>query len=240
MGYTWTNSSWQRMEAIGRQEIAYSKLARARFFMCAEILEAKHGKCREDRLLLLRYNKLKLFLDGYVFLEFNLTRSTSYSRYFSYSCYEVVRFLFFDVMGQRDHSLFFNVLCQVINLDRTPLSMVQDLIHDSLVFIAHDVEPWNICDSFGDANHCTFNFLGNNSYGFDGSSFSLLGDHCDKFQVEVVEHYQYVLTSLDTYVKNLVEQILVDKPLLVVKGLLEHLWHALKFFFVEISFKNFI
>ncbi|KAI5677950.1 hypothetical protein M9H77_08900 [Catharanthus roseus] len=29
MGYTWTNSSWQRMEAIRRQEIAYSKLARA-------------------------------------------------------------------------------------------------------------------------------------------------------------------------------------------------------------------
>ncbi|KAI5653856.1 hypothetical protein M9H77_31043 [Catharanthus roseus] len=27
---TWTNSSWQRMKAIGRQEMAYSKLARAR------------------------------------------------------------------------------------------------------------------------------------------------------------------------------------------------------------------
>ncbi|KAI5678511.1 hypothetical protein M9H77_09461 [Catharanthus roseus] len=30
MGHTWANSSWQRMEAIGRQEMAYSKLARAR------------------------------------------------------------------------------------------------------------------------------------------------------------------------------------------------------------------
>ncbi|KAI5654533.1 hypothetical protein M9H77_31720 [Catharanthus roseus] len=30
MGYTWSNSSWKRMEAIGRQEIAYSKLTRAR------------------------------------------------------------------------------------------------------------------------------------------------------------------------------------------------------------------
>ncbi|KAI5653555.1 hypothetical protein M9H77_30742 [Catharanthus roseus] len=30
MRYTWTNSSWQRMEAIGRQEMAYSKLTRPR------------------------------------------------------------------------------------------------------------------------------------------------------------------------------------------------------------------
>ncbi|KAI5663358.1 hypothetical protein M9H77_22681 [Catharanthus roseus] len=30
MEYIWANSSWQRMEAIGRQEMAYSKLARAR------------------------------------------------------------------------------------------------------------------------------------------------------------------------------------------------------------------
>ncbi|KAI5650169.1 hypothetical protein M9H77_36174 [Catharanthus roseus] len=30
MGYSWVYSSWQRMEAIGRQEMAYSKLARAR------------------------------------------------------------------------------------------------------------------------------------------------------------------------------------------------------------------
>ncbi|KAI5664470.1 hypothetical protein M9H77_23793 [Catharanthus roseus] len=57
----------------------------------------------------------------------------------------------------------------------THLLVVQDSFHDSLVFIAHDVEPWNICDSLGDANHCTFSFLGNNSYGFDGSLFSLLG-----------------------------------------------------------------
>ncbi|KAI5681715.1 hypothetical protein M9H77_02943 [Catharanthus roseus] len=79
------------------------------------------------------------------------------------------------------------------------------LIHDSLVFIAHDVKPWNICDSLGDANHCTFCFLENNSYGFDGSLFSLLGDNCVKFQEDVVERFQYVLTSLDTYVKNLVQ-----------------------------------
>ncbi|KAI5648335.1 hypothetical protein M9H77_34340 [Catharanthus roseus] len=75
----------------------------------------------------------------------------------------------------------------------------QDSIHDILAFIAYDVEPWNIC-VLGDANHRTFSFLGNNSYGFDGSFFSLLGDHCVKFQREVVEHLQYVLTSLDPYV----------------------------------------
>ncbi|KAI5667127.1 hypothetical protein M9H77_16980 [Catharanthus roseus] len=92
--------------------------------------------------------------------------------------------------------------------------------------------------SLGVANHHTFGFLENNSYGFDGSLFSLLGDRCVKFQEEVVEHFQYVLTSLDTYVNDLVEQILVDKPLLVVKGLLEHFWHRLKFLFVERSFKT--
>ncbi|KAI5664025.1 hypothetical protein M9H77_23348 [Catharanthus roseus] len=54
------------------------------------------------------------------------------------------------------------------------------------------------------ANHHTFGFLENNSYVFDGSLFYLLGDHCVKFQEEIVEHFQYVLTSLDTYVKNLI------------------------------------
>ncbi|KAI5653046.1 hypothetical protein M9H77_30233 [Catharanthus roseus] len=131
------------------------------------------------------------------FLEFDLAYSTSYSRCISYSCYEVVKFLFCDVMGQRDHSLFVNVPHQVINLDRTHLLVVQDSFHDRLVFIAHDVELWNICDSLGDANHRTIGFLGNNSYGFYGSLFSLIGDNCVKFQGEVVEHLQYMLTSLD-------------------------------------------
>ncbi|KAI5667755.1 hypothetical protein M9H77_17608 [Catharanthus roseus] len=200
------------MEAIRRQGIAYSKLAIAR--------------------------SLKLFLDEYDFLEFNLVSSTSYSRYFSYSCYEVVKFLFCDVMGQRDQSLFNNVLHQDINLDKTYLLLVQDLFHAILVSILHDVDSWNNCDSLGVANHHTFSFLENDSYVFDGSLFSLLGDHCVKFQEKIVEHFQYVLTSLDTYVKNLVEQILVDKPLMVVNGLLEHLWHGLKLLFVEISLKT--
>ncbi|KAI5653343.1 hypothetical protein M9H77_30530 [Catharanthus roseus] len=82
--------------------------------------------------------------------------------------------------------------------------------------------------SLGAANHYTFGFLQNNSYVFGGSLFSLL----------VVEHFQYVLTSFDTYVKNCVEQILVDGPLFVVKGLLEHFLYGLKFFLVEISFKT--
>ncbi|KAI5681194.1 hypothetical protein M9H77_02421 [Catharanthus roseus] len=30
MGYTWTNPLWEWIEAIGRQEIVYSKLVRAR------------------------------------------------------------------------------------------------------------------------------------------------------------------------------------------------------------------
>ncbi|KAI5681321.1 hypothetical protein M9H77_02548 [Catharanthus roseus] len=87
-------------------------------------------------------------------------------------------------------------------------------------------------------NHHTFSFLENNSYAFDGSLIPLLGDHCVKIQEEIVEHFQYVFTSLDTYVKHLVEQILVDKPLTVVNGLLEHLWHGHKLLFVEISFKT--
>ncbi|KAI5656986.1 hypothetical protein M9H77_25779 [Catharanthus roseus] len=127
---------------------------------------------------------VELFLDGYVFLELNLACSTFYSRYISYSCYEI--------FGQRDHSLFVNMLYQVINLDRTYLLVVQDLFHAILVFIAHNIEPWNICGSLGNANHRTFGFLEKNSYGFDGFLFSLLGDHCVKFQGEVVEHLQYV------------------------------------------------
>ncbi|KAI5676613.1 hypothetical protein M9H77_07563 [Catharanthus roseus] len=201
------------MEAVGKQEIAYYKLARV-----------KYG------LVLLRYNifpsnlflfylvfsfkELKLFLNGYVFPDFNLARSTSYSRHFSYSRYEVVRFLFSD---------------QIIDPDRTHLLVVQDLFHVILDSISHDVDLWNNSDSLGVANHHTFGFLENKSYGFDGSLFSLLGDHCVKFQEEVIEHSQYVLTSLDTYVKNLVGKILVRNLLLVEKGLLEHLWHGLNF-----------
>ncbi|KAI5675996.1 hypothetical protein M9H77_06946 [Catharanthus roseus] len=104
--------------------------------------------------------------------------------------------------------------------DRTHLLVVQDLFHAALVFIAHDVEPWNICDSLRHANHCTFGLLEDNSYGFDGSLFSLLGDHCVKFQGEIVEHLQYVLSSLDPYVMDSIEHNLVEKPLLLVNGLI--------------------
>ncbi|KAI5681585.1 hypothetical protein M9H77_02813 [Catharanthus roseus] len=250
MGYTWGNSSWQRMEAIGRQKMAYSKLARARFNCyknedfggnayrgshhrdghfthrsqmgigncssraktfdhipyddCCEnspydVHKGYHGShdnsdqnCGREvnhEGLIGENHYLKLFLDGYgyEFLEFNLTCSTFYSRYFSHSCYEVVKFLFYDVIGQRDHSSFINVHHQVINLDRTYLLVVQDLSHAILVFIAHDAEPWNICDFLRDANHCTFCFLEKNSYGFDGSLLSLLGVHCVKLQEEFWE-----------------------------------------------------
>ncbi|KAI5653961.1 hypothetical protein M9H77_31148 [Catharanthus roseus] len=91
--------------------------------------------------LVFSFKELKLFLDGMFFLSLIL----------------------------HGHSLFVNVPHQVINLDRTRLLVVQDSFHDSLVLIAHNVEPWNICDSLGDANHRTFGFLGNNFYGFDGS-----------------------------------------------------------------------
>ncbi|KAI5681656.1 hypothetical protein M9H77_02884 [Catharanthus roseus] len=63
-------------------------------------------------------------------------------------------------------------------------------------------------------------------------------DENDYSQEEVVEHSQYVLTSLDTYVNNLVGKILVNNLLLVEKGLLEHLWHGLNFLLVEITFKT--
>ncbi|KAI5654536.1 hypothetical protein M9H77_31723 [Catharanthus roseus] len=218
MGYNWTNSSWKRMDAIGRQEIAYSKLTRAR------------SKCFKDE---------GCDENDYVFLEINLPCSISYSCYVSYSCYGVDKFLFCGVMGQRNHSLFVNVPHQVINHDRTHVLVVQHLFLAILVFILHDGDPWNNnCASLRDTNHHTFGFLENNSYVFDGSLFSSLGDHCVKFQEKIVEHFQYVLTSLDTYVKNLVEQILADKTLMVVNGLLEHLWHGLKLLFVEISFKT--
>ncbi|KAI5662715.1 hypothetical protein M9H77_22038 [Catharanthus roseus] len=107
------------------------------------------------------------------------------------------------------------------------------------VHVEEEISKEDFCDSMKVANHQTIGSLENNSYGFNGSLFSLLGDHCVKFQEEVVEHFQYVWTSLDTYEKNL-EKILVDKPLLVVKGLLKHLWHGLKFLFVEISFKTYL
>ncbi|KAI5652955.1 hypothetical protein M9H77_30142 [Catharanthus roseus] len=94
------------------------------------------------------------------------------------------RFLFGDVMEQRDHSLFVNVSYQVNNLDRTYLLVVEDLFHAILVSISHDIDPWINCDSLGVANHHNFGFLENNSYGFDSSLFSLLGDHCVKIQEE--------------------------------------------------------
>ncbi|KAI5668713.1 hypothetical protein M9H77_18566 [Catharanthus roseus] len=298
MGHTWTNSSWQMMEAIGRQEMAYSKLSlshyknghythrsqmgisnfssRAKTFdhiPCEDCCENSpynvhkeyHGShdnsdqtcgsvggklflCYGDSsmsfssniflfYLLVSFKELKLFLDGYVFLKFNLACSTSYSRYISYSCYEVVKFLFYEVMGQRDHSLFVNVPHQVVNLDRNHFLMDKDLCHDFLFFISNDVDPWNICDSLGDANHYTFGFLGNNSYGFDGSLISLLSDHCVEFQGEAVEHLQYVLTSLDPYVIGFVEQNLVEKSLLLVHGLIVKSCQKLKFL-MEISFKT--
>ncbi|KAI5663894.1 hypothetical protein M9H77_23217 [Catharanthus roseus] len=81
--------------------------------------------------------------------------------------------------------------------ENSPYNVIKDIM---FCFIAHDIEPWNICDSSRDANHRTFGFLGSNSYGFDGSLYSLLGDHCVKFQGEVVEHFQYALTFLDPYV----------------------------------------
>ncbi|KAI5681342.1 hypothetical protein M9H77_02569 [Catharanthus roseus] len=92
------------------------------------------------------------------------------------------------------------------------------LFHAILVLTSHNVDPWNNCYSLGVSKLHTFDFLENKSYGCDGSLFYLLGGHCVKFQEEVVEHSQYVLTSLDTCVKNLVEQILVDEPLLIVKA----------------------
>ncbi|KAI5667734.1 hypothetical protein M9H77_17587 [Catharanthus roseus] len=81
---------------------------------------------------------------------------------------------------------------------------------------SHDYSDQNC----GDANHRTFGFLGNNSYDFDGSLFSLLGDHYVKFQGEVVKHLQYVLASLDPYVIGFDELNRVEKPLLLVKGLI--------------------
>ncbi|KAI5672296.1 hypothetical protein M9H77_12660 [Catharanthus roseus] len=102
--------------------------------------------------LVFSFKELKLFLDGYDFLVFSLACSTFYSRYISYSCYEIVKFLLCDVIGQRDHSLFVHVLHQ--------------------------------------------------------------------FQGEVVEHLQYVLTSLDPHVMGFDEHNLVEKPLLLVKSLI--------------------
>ncbi|KAI5667979.1 hypothetical protein M9H77_17832 [Catharanthus roseus] len=87
-------------------------------------------------------------------------------------------------MEQWDHSLFVNVPYQVINLDRTYLLVVNDLFHAILVSISYDVDPLNNCDSSGVANHHTFGLLENNSY--DGTLFSLLGDHCVEFQEEEI------------------------------------------------------
>ncbi|KAI5667910.1 hypothetical protein M9H77_17763 [Catharanthus roseus] len=96
----------------------------------------------------------------------------------------VNRLLFGDVLEQKDHSLFVNVPYQVNNLDRTYLLVVKDLFHAILVSISYDVVPWNNCDSLGVANHHTFGFIVNNSYGLDGSLFSLPGNRCVKFQEE--------------------------------------------------------
>ncbi|KAI5681420.1 hypothetical protein M9H77_02648 [Catharanthus roseus] len=108
--------------------------------------------------------------------------------------------------------------------------------HEGYDFRAYDRN--DVMEGGGVANHHTFGFLEHKSYGFDGSLCSLLGDHCVKFQEEVVEHSQYVLTSFDTYVKNFVGKILVNNLLLVEKGLLEHSWHGLNFLLVEITFKT--
>ncbi|KAI5672705.1 hypothetical protein M9H77_13069 [Catharanthus roseus] len=167
------------------------------------------------------FKEIKLFSfviieSGDHFIFFNSLGKSLENKYFlelNHTC-SIFYSRYISYYYYEDHSLFINVPYQVKNLDRTYLLVVRDLFHVILVSISHDVDPWNNCDSLGIANHHTF------------------------FQEEVVEHFQYVLTFLDTYVKNIVEKILVDKPLLVVKVLLEHLWHGLKFLFVEISFKT--
>ncbi|KAI5676011.1 hypothetical protein M9H77_06961 [Catharanthus roseus] len=107
------------------------------------------------------------------------------------------KLLFYGVMGQRDHALFVNVLHQAINLDRNHFLVVQDLFHAILVFISHDADLWNNCDSLGVANHQNFGFLENKSYRFDGSLFSLLGDHFVKFQEEgLLENLSHGLNFL--------------------------------------------
>ncbi|KAI5676917.1 hypothetical protein M9H77_07867 [Catharanthus roseus] len=133
--YTITSMSQKRhiMEFEGQGESIGEKL-----FLCYGDSSMSFSSNLFLFYLAFIFKGFKLFLDGYVSLEFNL---------------------------------------MLINLDRTHLLVIKDSIHDSLVFITHDVEPWNIYDSLGDANHRTFGLLGNNSYGFDGSLFSLLGDY---------------------------------------------------------------
>ncbi|KAI5675869.1 hypothetical protein M9H77_06819 [Catharanthus roseus] len=63
-------------------------------------------------------------------------------------------------------------------------------------------------------------------------------DYSDQSCGEVVEHLQYVLTSLDPYLMGFVEHNLVEKSLLLVNGLIEKSCQRLIFQIVEIAFKT--
>ncbi|KAI5668690.1 hypothetical protein M9H77_18543 [Catharanthus roseus] len=172
MGYNWINSSWQRMEAIGRQEMAYSKLARARSNCYKDGCydgnayrgsNYRNGHYTHRRQMCIGnfYSHAKTF--DYIPYEYYCENSPYdvHKRYHGSNDYGdqncgksrgyqircqgkgkdgTNRILFCDVMGQRDHSLFVNVLHQFINLDRTHLLVVQHSFHDILVCIAHNVE----------------------------------------------------------------------------------------------------
>ncbi|KAI5672662.1 hypothetical protein M9H77_13026 [Catharanthus roseus] len=181
MRYTWANSSWQRMEVIGRQEMAYSKLTSARsncYKAGGYSGNAYRGSPKRDRHSTHRS-------------QMGIGNFSSRAKAFDHIPYE-------DCC---ENSPYYVHKGYHSSHDYRDQNCVEIVLRWGMLTIAPSVS------------------LGNNSYGFDGSLLSLLGDDCVKFQEDVVEHFQYMLTFLDTYVKNIVEQILVDKTFIGREGI---------------------
>ncbi|KAI5677752.1 hypothetical protein M9H77_08702 [Catharanthus roseus] len=272
--YTWANSSWQRMEAIGRQEMAYSKHARAR------------SNCYKDGDYGGNAYRGSNHRDGHFThrSQMGIGNFSSYGKAFDHICHEE----YFDnspygihkgyhgshdssdqncgrevnhegLIGENDYvsglsrksekderskekqsefekreqereneSLIENQERykeeqqekKIVAIEKSKFFICAEILEEfSPAFLHHNMNEWKeTCHGVQRARRKrwrkTILMLWRS---LDGPLFSLLGDHCVKFQEEVVENFQYVLTSLDTYVKNLVEQVILDKPLLVVK-----------------------
>ncbi|KAI5664061.1 hypothetical protein M9H77_23384 [Catharanthus roseus] len=137
------------------------------------------------------------------------------------SLYQIHKLLCPSRVSSQSHKNLGTKVYLLDNLDRNNIFVVNDSSHDDLHIVSDAIEPREIDHFIQCANHHTIGFLENNCYGFDDSLISLLGDPYVNFQGELVEDFEYLLPSRDTYVKSFVDHTLVDKRLLLVNGLFE-------------------
>ncbi|KAI5681860.1 hypothetical protein M9H77_03088 [Catharanthus roseus] len=257
MGNTSTNSSWQMMEAIGRQEMAYSKLARTRSncYKDGDYNRNAYGKSHHRDGHYTHRSQMGIGNFSFRATTFdhipydNCCENSPYDVHKGCHVFqEKVREMSAqkkrrgtklpscEFMGQRVHSLILNVPYQIGNLYRNHCLVVNDLSHDGFSMVSYKVVPWILYDSLGNVQH-TLSLLENNYYGFDESLISFISDLSDKFQGEFIEKCAFLLPPLGPYVLGFVNYFLVDKPLLLANGLFENSCQWPKFLIVEGSFK---